>query len=232
VVADIREVALMMPAEAADVCILTDLASQPSVAGFIKDLTELSKIRGLLDMYRRGACMAEDGESYSAISEYQDKTLLEIDGLRESGYQHVARSMSRVLTQIEDRFKNRGKISGVPTGFNKLDEMTNGWQNQDYIVIGARPSVGKTAGMLNSISAALRAKKKVGLFSAEMNVRSILMRMISDWANVDSTKLRSGFIANTDVMRIAEVCQEIGNTGLFVNDTPNIPFDSWRISEE
>jgi replicative DNA helicase len=144
--------------------------------------------------------------------------------MRENGYGHVSDSVPDVLKHIELNCKRRGQLSGIPTGFPQLDEMTNGWQNQDYIVIGARPSVGKTAGMLNSISAALRAKKKVGLFSAEMNVRSILMRMISDWANVDSTKLRSGFIANTDVMRIAEVCQEIGKTGLFVNDTPNIPF--------
>jgi replicative DNA helicase len=104
--------------------------------------------------------------------------------------------------------------------------MTNGWQNQDYIVIGARPSTGKTAGMLNSATAALRAGKKVGIFSAEMNTRSILLRMVSDWGNIDSKKLRSGFMGSTDALQVGETAQQIGKTGLFINDTPNISFQA------
>jgi replicative DNA helicase len=146
--------------------------------------------------------------------------------MRESGYSHVSDHVHDIIKHCEHIYKNRGQLSGIPTGFPKLDEMTNGWQNQDYIVIGARPSTGKTAGMLNSATAALRAGKKVGIFSAEMNTRSILLRMVSDWGNVDSKKLRSGFMSSTDALQIGETAQEIGKTGLFINDTPNIPFQA------
>jgi replicative DNA helicase len=224
VVADVREVALMMPKEAGQVAELTDHANMANVRHYVNTLKESARMRGLMAMARQVGSMAADDMTYDQISEFIDKTLLEIDGMRENGYSHVSDSVPDVLKHIELSCQNRWKLSGIPTGFGKLDEMTNGWQDQDYIVVGARPSVGKTAGALNCISAALRAGHKVGLFSAEMNTRSILLRMISDWGNVDSTKLRSGFIGNADIMRIGEVCQELAKSGLFVNDTPNIPF--------
>lgn len=223
-VADIREVALMMPDHAGQVAQLTDAANMANVKVYVEDLKECARIRGLMSLTRHVGAMISDESSYDQIMEYIDKTMLEIDGMRENGYSHVSEHVNDIIKHCENVYKNRGQLSGVPTGFPKLDEYTNGWQNQDYIVIGARPSTGKTAGMLNSATAALRAGKKVGIFSAEMNTRSILLRMVSDWGNIDSKKLRSGFMAATDILQIGETCQELGKSGLFINDTPNIPF--------
>jgi replicative DNA helicase len=78
--------------------------------------------------------------------------------------------------------------------------------------------------MLNMASAALRSGKKVGIFSAEMNVESLIMRMLSDWANVDSNNMRSGFISNSQILAICDAGQRIAQTGLFINDTANIQF--------
>lgn len=223
-VADIREIALMMPEQAGQVVQLTDSANMANVKHYVSDLKECARLRGLMSLSRRVGAMITDEMSYSDITSYIDKAMLEIDGMRESGYTHVSAHIKDVVSHCETIYKNRGQLSGVPTGFTGLDEMTNGWQNQEYIVIGARPSTGKTAGMLNCATAALRSGKKVGIFSAEMNVRSILLRMVSDWGNIDSKKLRSGFMAATDIMQIGEAAQRISQTGLFVNDTPNIPF--------
>jgi len=223
-VADIREVALMMPDKAALVAQLTDKANMCNIKSYVDILSEAARMRGLIAMARHIGNMATDEASYSEISEYVDKELLKINEFRDNGYSHVSSALPDIIKHIEFLTKNKGQLTGIPTGFSTLDEMTNGWQCQDYIVIGARPSVGKTAGMLNSVSAALRVGKKVGLFSAEMNTRSILLRMISDMGNVNSSKLRSGFITSSDINKISEVCQDISKSGLFINDTPNIPF--------
>lgn len=223
-VADIREVALMMPDQALQVSQLTDAANMANVKVYVNDLKECARLRGMMALSRRIGAMVADELPYSEITDYIDKAMMGIDGMRESGYSHVSAHIPDLISHAHKTWENRGQLSGVPTGFPKLDDMTNGWQAQDYIVIGARPSTGKTAGMLNSAAAALRAGKKVGIFSAEMNTRSILLRMVSDWGNIDSKNLRSGFFSNADLQRLSEASQEIAKTGLYINDTPNIPF--------
>lgn len=221
-VANIMEIALGMPDKAAEVATLTDYASMANVGVYIKDLSERSRVQAVMSMMRHVGNMKSDGATYAEMRDYIDKSMVHIDGLQDVGYKHIRDAVPETIRVLEEIYRNKGKMTGIPTGFQSLDDKTNGWQNQDYIVIGARPSVGKTAGMLNCASSALRHGFKVGIFSAEMNTRSLLTRMISDWGNIESNKLRNGFMAPSDLASLSDVCKNIAETGLYINDTPNI----------
>jgi len=127
------------------------------------------------------------------------------------------------LDQIEQAYKNKGKIPGVPTGFDLMDTMTGGFMRQEVTVIGGRPGTGKTAIALEMIISACNAGKRVGLFSAEMSTESIIKRMISNIGYVNSYAIRSGNLQSSDMQSIKEAYDKLKTMGIYVNDTPNIP---------
>jgi len=129
-----------------------------------------------------------------------------------------------VIHQIEELFSNKGSTVGVPTGFSKLDEMTQGFQRQDFVIIGARPSIGKTALALTFASnIAVKQSIPVGFFSLEMGAELLAQRMLASESKVDSQKLRSGFIShNSDFQKLSEAASRIYDAPLYIDDTPNI----------
>ena len=107
-----------------------------------------------MSMMRHVGNMKSDGATYAEMRDYIDKSMMHIDGLQDVGYKHIRDAVPETTRVLEEIYRNKGKMTGIPTGFQSLDDKTNGWQNQDYIVIGARPSVGTTEGMLNCASSA------------------------------------------------------------------------------
>jgi replicative DNA helicase len=124
---------------------------------------------------------------------------------------------------IETHYKNKDEYTGIPTGFTKLDEMTSGFQNEDFIVIGARPSMGKTALALSMAQHMAIVKNiPVGFFSLEMNALSIMMRLISMVSKVPSGKLRSGFLSTNDLLAIGNAESQIYDAPLYLVDSSNL----------
>lgn len=118
---------------------------------------------------------------------------------------------------------HRGEISGVRSGFNDLDALTTGFQKSDLILIAARPSVGKTSLALNVAEhAAVRDRRSVGVFSLEMSKEQLVLRMLSSVANIDSQRLRTGFLEELDFARIAPAMNALSEAPIFIDDTPNI----------
>jgi replicative DNA helicase len=118
---------------------------------------------------------------------------------------------------------HRGEISGIRTGFADLDTLTTGFQRSDLIVVAARPSVGKTSFALNIAEhAAVRDKKSVGVFSLEMSKEQLVLRLLSSVANIDSQRLRSGFLEELDFARIAPAMNALSEAPIYIDDTPNI----------
>jgi len=128
----------------------------------------------------------------------------------------------KVHENVENRFASFGDdVTGIPTGFNDLDKMTSGWQDDDLIIVAARPSVGKTAFMLNIARAAsVKAKKNVAIFSLEMSAEQLMQRMLSSEGNIDATKLRTGYMQGEDWDSLASAIGVIGNTNLYFDDSP------------
>ncbi|MBR5645635.1 MAG: replicative DNA helicase [Treponema sp.] len=131
--------------------------------------------------------------------------------------------MVKEIQIIEKIFNNKGEFSGIPSGFAKLDSMTSGFQNSEFIVIGARPSIGKTAlalSMMNHI--ALELKIPCGFFSLEMPYESIGMRILSQEARVNMSRIRSGLIKVDEVKKIQDAAGRWFEAPLYTVDTPNM----------
>jgi replicative DNA helicase len=135
--------------------------------------------------------------------------------------------LDSLLHQAYDRLDylhaHRGEINGVRSGFTDLDALTTGLQKSDLIVLAARPSVGKTSLALNiAENAAVREKKSVGMFSLEMSKEQLVLRLLSSVANIDSQRLRTGFLEELDFTKIAPAMNALSEAPMYIDDTPNI----------
>ena len=131
--------------------------------------------------------------------------------------------MFKEIELIEARYKSKNQFTGVPTGFAKLDTYTSGFQNSELIIIGARPSIGKTALALSMIqNIACEKRIPCGFFSLEMPYESIGMRLLAQEARVPMAKIRSGMLKVDDVKKIQDAAGRWFEAPLYTVDTPNM----------
>ena len=124
---------------------------------------------------------------------------------------------------IDARYKNKTEFTGVPSGFSKLDMMTSGFQKSELIIIGARPSIGKTALALSMMQhIALERNIPCGFFSLEMPYESIGMRLLSMSSHVDMGRMRSGMLQRQDFNKIQDAAGRWYSAPLYTVDTPNM----------
>lgn len=129
----------------------------------------------------------------------------------------------RTIEMIDIRYKNNTSYSGIPSGFTQLDNMTSGFQNSEMIIIGARPSMGKTALALSMMQyIAIDHKIPCGFFSLEMSAEQIGQRLLSQVARISGTKLRSGLLKLDDFKKLQDAAGECYDAPLFIVDTPNM----------
>ena len=128
-----------------------------------------------------------------------------------------------VREDIEKKSKSANKgLTGLTSGYNCLDAMTHGWQKGDLIILAARPSVGKTAfGMNLAYEAAIRGKVPVGFFSLEMGADKVMERLIASRSCVSNNDIQTGKLYGKDRVKVASAIEEISQTELFFDDTPN-----------
>ena len=131
--------------------------------------------------------------------------------------------MVREIEIIESRFRSKNQFTGIPTGFARLDTYTSGFQNSELIIIGARPSIGKTALAL-SMMQYISVEKHIpcGFFSLEMPYEAIGMRILAQEARVNMGKIRSGMLKREDITKIQNAAGRWFEAPLYVVDTPNM----------
>lgn len=132
---------------------------------------------------------------------------------------------------IEQRYSNRdgSGVTGISSGYDDLDKMTSGFQNSDFIVVGARPSVGKTAFALNvGRNGAKSSKKGVAIFSLEMSEKQLVNRMISAEMNLDAGKIRTGHLNVGDWDKLTMAIGALNELPIFIDDTPGITVSEIR----
>ena len=141
----------------------------------------------------------------------------------------IDRIVMNALDRIEAAAKNRGAVTGIPTGFIDLDYRTAGMQPSDLILIAARPSMGKTAFELNLADyMAFRKNYTVALFSLEMSKEQLVNRLFSQEAGVDAQKLRTGQLDDRDWERLIAGASVIGRSKLIIDDTPGLSISELR----
>ena len=133
---------------------------------------------------------------------------------------HVKDLVLQSYEKIEYRYNHRDELTGVPTGFYELDNMTSGLQKSDLVILAARPSMGKTAFALNiAQNVAIKAKIPVAIFSLEMSKEQLVQRMLCSEAEVDTQKIRTGNMQRKDWDKLANAMSEISDAPLYIDDS-------------
>jgi replicative DNA helicase len=141
----------------------------------------------------------------------------------DTGFSPLKQLLHSAYDRLDYLHQHKGEISGIRTGFADLDTLTSGLQKSDLIVLAARPSIGKTSLALNFAEhAAVREGKTVGVFSLEMSKEQLVLRLLSSVANIDSQRLRTGFLEEMDFTRLAPAMNALAEAPVYIDDTPNI----------
>jgi len=164
-----------------------------------------------------------DQESDLILDEAESAIFSVADDRLKAGFVPMKDLVKESFPKIEQLFEQKRLITGVPTGFEDLDEMTRGLQGSDLIIIAARPSMGKTSLVLNiSQYVATQPNLTVGFFSLEMSKESLFIRLLTSVAQIDSHRLMSGAIGQKDYGRISHALETLSAMRLFIDDSSNI----------
>ncbi len=135
----------------------------------------------------------------------------------------------RDVEQSLNDASRKGKLTGIATGFSKLDRLTNGLQKSDLIILAARPAMGKSAFAMNIAQyAALHDNRSVAVFSLEMSKEQLMMRIMCTEASVDSQKIKDGSLNDAEMMRLMDVSEPLANAKLFIDDSAGATVASIR----
>ena len=208
---------------------LADLCDRTPTAVHAKQYAKIverkSMLRGLIGAAGRIASIGY--EDPSDISEAIDRAESELFAVSErraaNGFTQIGTLVGAAYDQLDRMHQNRGQLMGLRTGYTAIDTITQGLQNSDFIVLAARPSVGKTSLALNiAENVSLREGKSVGVFSLEMSKEQLVLRLLSSVTKINSFNLRSGQVNDLDFPKIADALGTLSSAKMFIDDTVNI----------
>jgi len=205
---------------------LTDaVPSSANIEYYAKIVSECSVRRALIRLAADIKQKSHDDsiDTSLLLDELQEKIFEVSQDKQAVNYKSVKEVIPETMRLIEKFSKNKSQYTGVPTGYTDLDAMTSGFQDSELIIIGARPSVGKTAFGLNmAANMALRENVPIGFFSLEMSDVSLMYRLLSSEARINSEKVRSGLIKPSDIQSLMEAASRIYESPLYLVDVPNL----------
>jgi replicative DNA helicase len=169
-------------------------------------------------------------ENLDSVLEQTEKKVFDLIQKKNSGdFVPIKEVVISSLEKIEKAAKNKGNVTGIPTGFYDLDYKTSGMQPSDLILIAARPSMGKTAFVLNIAQhVAFHQNTTTAIFSLEMSKEQLVNRLLSLESKVDSQAIRTGDLEDADWERLIESAGVIGKSNLIIDDTPGISISELR----
>ncbi len=164
----------------------------------------------------------EEANDAEVAIDRAESILFEISQRRtDGGFESLSILLGQAYDRLEYLHEHRGQILGVPTGLSQLDALLGGLQPSDLIILAARPSVGKTSLALNVAQhAAIREKKKVGVFSLEMSKEQLALRLLSAESGINPRPLQTGFVDETDWTKIARVMNDMATASMWIDDSP------------
>lgn len=214
---------------------VTSLAnSVPTAANVIyhaRIVEEKALLRQLINAATRIAGMGyEANEEVVNILDKAEKIIFEVANRRVSGeFLPIKTIILDAFSKIEQLYASKGGITGLPSGFRDLDRLTAGLQPSDLILIAARPSMGKTAFVLNIAQhVAVKQKKGVAFFSLEMSKEQLVQRMLCAEAPIDAQRLRIGELQDADWKKLVDAAGRLSEAPIFIDDTPGITVAEMR----
>ena len=194
---------------------------------YLDIVAEKSLLRRMITACTSSAarCYEEQGD----VPQLLDDVEREIFTIGETRFRKSAPDMRdevfTALENIEKMYQQRGRISGLATGFNVFDQMTDGLHSGEMIIVAARPSMGKTALAMNiveHVALNLEEPKPVGVFSLEMSTQQLVQRMLCSRARVNMKKIRSGMLARAEHGKLNDAAAALSESKIFIDDTPSL----------
>ena len=167
-----------------------------------------------------------DGDKCDVVLDFAEQRILEIknqEGKNSDGFEKINDLLAESLNKIEELYESQEPITGVPTGFKKLDELTTGLHGGELVVVAGRPSMGKTSLSMNMVENAVVSKNlPAAIFSLEMPSVQIATRMLSSLSRINSRKLRTGELKQSDFNKLISTMGILKDKPIYVDDTPGI----------
>jgi replicative DNA helicase len=165
-------------------------------------------------------CYEQNEKNIDAVLDEAEKTIFQISGKRtQQSFVQLNIWLKKTFQHLSDIKGQTKGITGIPSGFAKLDDMTSGFQNGDLVILAARPSMGKTALALNLGMQAAGSGKTVGLFSLEMSAEQLTLRLLSSEARIAHHNIRNASITSTEWLGLTNEAAKMATMKLFIDDT-------------
>ena len=211
--------------------VLNFVPTATNIDYYIKTVQDNAILRNLIETATQ---IASDGyDTNEDVNEVLDDAEKKILGIVKNRKSSEFRSIREVLIKTENDLERlaqtKGEITGLATGWYDFDKLTAGLHENEFIIIAARPAMGKTAFALNlATHIDMNNDKSVALFNLEMGAEQLAMRILSSLGQIEGYKLRTGNLLNNDWKRINEATSQLADTNLFIDDTPGITIGEIR----
>ncbi|MBI4656776.1 MAG: replicative DNA helicase [Elusimicrobia bacterium] len=207
---------------------LADLIEKVSTPAHTQSYAQIIKQKAILrDLIKASTKVIESSyandEEVDAILDNAQKQIIEIaQSHTDHGFSSSENLAHDVLEKIENYYKEHKTVTGVPTGFNKLDELTGGLQKSNLIILAARPSQGKTAMALNVAQHAASKDIPVAIFSLEMDKHAVYLRMVCSEAKANLWAVRTGKLERTIWTKLTSSIAKLAKAPIWIDDTPGL----------
>ena len=211
--------------------LITAVPTSANIKYYAGIVAEKATLRKLIRLNEEIANTCYAGkESLEVILEDTEKKIFEVVQKRNTGeFVPIRQVVMNAMDRIERASKNKGAVTGIATGFADLDYRTAGMQPADLVLIAARPSMGKTAFVLNIAEhVAFKLNKTIAIFSLEMSKEQLVNRLFSLESKVDSQHIRTGQLSDQEWEKLIESAGVIGKSNLIIDDTPGISIAELR----
>jgi replicative DNA helicase len=211
--------------------LLDGVPDRPSIEHYVKIVRDKALLRGLI--HTANTAIARAAEQSDLAEDILNDTEAAIFGLSEKrigrGFLGIPEIVKDSFGSIDALLQRGQRITGLATHYTDLDEMTSGLQKSDLVILAARPSMGKTAFVMNiAENAAIEDKKVVGIFSLEMSREALLLRLLCSRARVDSHKMRTGSLWRDDMNKVSHAMEELASSPIYIDDTPGVSLSEMR----
>ena len=211
--------------------VLNFVPTASNVDHYIKNVEESAILRRLIETATEIASEGyRNDESVNEILDNSEKKILNIVKNRKaSEFRSIKDVLAKTKSDLERLSEHKGEITGLSTGWYDLDKLTTGLHPNEFIIIAARPAMGKTAFALNlATHIAMTQDKAVALFNLEMSAEQLATRILSSVGQLEGFKLKTGNLLNNDWKRINEAVSQLSNTNMVIDDTPGITIGEIR----
>ncbi|MEZ4396865.1 MAG: replicative DNA helicase [Candidatus Krumholzibacteriia bacterium] len=201
------------------------VATGAHIEHYARIVTEKATLRRMIEISGEivESCFDARDDAMDILDRAESSILAVSQGRLRQGFEPVNEILKATFQNIQRIYDSKTHITGVPTGYERLDRFTGGLQPSDLLIVAGRPSMGKTSLVLNVAQhAAIEEKKSVAFFSLEMSKEQLVQRLLTAEARIDAHKLRTGNLKDTDWPLLTEAAGQLAEAPIYIDDTPAI----------